>query len=208
MKSIKIIAVVFVCLISAFYVWSEESEREYAEAQYIKAVEFIKQEKYHDASVALVNYYSYGKPKNPKNHNLYCYVIAKKDMNEHDYSGAGYIIERIVDSSAINEFYYEDLLTIKKTIKKEKNIKDEKYKAELQAQREKEKDKQKKEEEEHKKHLYIGDTEDKITELWGNPDSVNRHVSSYGTTKQYVYYRGNKMICIYTENGIITDFQD
>ncbi len=57
-------------------------------------------------------------------------------------------------------------------------------------------------------HLYLDDPESKIYDIMGQPDNVNRIVNQFGETKQFVYYRGSKMICIYTENGFITDFQD
>ncbi|RGS70485.1 hypothetical protein [Mitsuokella sp. AF21-1AC] len=71
-----------------------------------------------------------------------------------------------------------------------------------------EKEKQKAIEAERAKRIYIGDPESKIRKVFGEPDRVNRHVSKYGTMKQYVYEYDDGNTYIYTENGIVTDYQD
>jgi hypothetical protein len=55
-------------------------------------------------------------------------------------------------------------------------------------------------------HIYIGDPENKIQKILGEPDRINRSVTSTHVSKQYVYGNGTKYI--YTEDGIVTSFQD
>ena len=54
--------------------------------------------------------------------------------------------------------------------------------------------------------LYIGDSEGKITKIYGKPDKVNRTVVGNHVSKQYVYW--DKDLFIYTTDGEVTGFQD
>ena len=54
--------------------------------------------------------------------------------------------------------------------------------------------------------LKIGAREEILTCLYGRPDAINRSVSQYGVTKQYVFR--NYGTYVYTENGVIRSFQD
>lgn len=53
-----------------------------------------------------------------------------------------------------------------------------------------------------KKHPAIGMTADEVrNSTWGSPDDINKSVTAYGTTEQWVYGNGKY---IYFEDGIVT----
>ena len=54
-------------------------------------------------------------------------------------------------------------------------------------------------------HLYVGDPESKIEDVFGTPERINRNVTGNSVHKQYVYGDGHY---IYVENGVVTGFQD
>lgn len=58
-------------------------------------------------------------------------------------------------------------------------------------------------EEKHKTQLFIGDPEEKIKQLYGEPDDVNTTNTGTNIHKQYVY--GHTYI--YTDNGKVTSWQ-
>lgn len=60
-----------------------------------------------------------------------------------------------------------------------------------------------------KKKIRIGMTETGLLCSWGTPVEINRDVSSYGVSKQFVYSAGgDSEIYVYVENGIIDGWQD
>lgn len=162
-----------------------------SDEDYNAAVALAKQGKWDDCAVKLVK--SHEGDNRAKV--LYNYANAQKNFGKNDFSMAKHYLKNIPDDYS-GDFSAE--------IKQMKNIVTEKA-AKQEADEKKAKEAK---EQEKAKHIYIGDPEEKIRKVFGTPDSVNRHVSSYSTTKQYVYYRGDKMICIYTEDGVVTDFQD
>ena len=64
------------------------------------------------------------------------------------------------------------------------------------------------EKKERETRIFVGDPESKIQNVLGAPEHVNRTVVSGHVSKQYVYTRGSKRIFVYTDDGIVTGFQD
>lgn len=158
--------------------------------KYDDVVELLKEGKWRDAAVASVNYRDC-----PEFEVLYYYANAKEKESNDTQSMTKYYLDKIPDD--YNGEFADEIKNYKQEIldkEKQKKILEEKQRVEKAKERE--------------KHLYIGDSESKIRKIFGTPDQVNRHVSDYATTKQYVYFRSDKMICIYTKDGIVTDFQD
>lgn len=59
------------------------------------------------------------------------------------------------------------------------------------------------------KRIRIGMTETGLLCSWGTPVEINRDVSAYGVSKQFVYSAGEyDEIYVYVENGIIDGWQD
>jgi hypothetical protein len=54
-------------------------------------------------------------------------------------------------------------------------------------------------------YIYIGDTPEIVLEAWGRPEDVNRTITAYGTTEQWVYGLG---CYVYFEDGKVTAIQD
>lgn len=56
------------------------------------------------------------------------------------------------------------------------------------------------------KKIWIGMTDKMARDSWGAPNDINRTVTAYGTSEQWVY---DKMkTYLYFENGILTSWQD
>lgn len=214
MKVLKIIGIIIIAItvfLFLLFEYNEYKAKETGKIKYPEAIELLQQGEYDAASTKIFMY----KKFNKKYDILYNYANAKEKIHKNDYSMAYYYVKDIDPSIVKDEFYYDDLVSIQNKLREEDEKKQKAREKEFEdrmAARERQRDQEAIERaqryEERKHRIYIGDPEDKITEIFGTPDSVNRHVSAYGTTKQYVYYRGDKMICIYTEDGIITDFQD
>ena len=162
-----------------------------SDEDYNAAVYLAKQGKWKECAVKLVKSHE----GDSRAKVLYAYANAQENYGENNFDMAKHYLKDIPDDYD-GDFSAE--------IKQMKDIVAGKA---AQQEADKKKAREAKEKEEAK-HIYVGDPEEKIRKVFGTPDSVNRHVSSYGTTKQYVYYRGDKMICIYTEDGVVTDFQD
>lgn len=162
-----------------------------SDEDYNSAVNLAKQGKWHDCTIKLVR--SHEGDNRAKI--LYAYANAQESYEKNDFRMAQHYLKDIPDNYSGD---FSDTIKQMKTIISDKVVQ----------QVAKEKQAKVAEEKEKAKHIYIGDSEEKIRKVFGDPDRVNRHVNASGTTKQYVYYQGNKMICIYTENGIVTDFQD
>lgn len=126
---------------------------------------------------------------------LYAYAQAQQKYEINDFKMAQYYLKNIPDNYSGN---FSEPIKQMKTMVLEKVIQQEANQKQAKVAAEKEKE----------NHIYIGDPEEKIRKVFGEPDKVNRHVNSSTVTKQYVYYYKNKMVCVYTENGIVTDFQD
>lgn len=62
-----------------------------------------------------------------------------------------------------------------------------------------------------KKQIQIGMSLCALYASWGKPDHENRSVGSWGTHIQHVYNAGLRYIrptYVYTENGVVTSWQD
>jgi ribosomal protein L37AE/L43A len=53
--------------------------------------------------------------------------------------------------------------------------------------------------------ISIGDTSEMVREAWGVPEDINRTITAYGTSEQWVYGGG---CYVYFENGKVTTIQD
>ena len=114
------------------------------------------------------------------------------------------------DLSHENDFYtyFRDIKQAKQDIAERYNSAKARQDVRDAEEKQQEKDKAAQKAAERDSHIYIGDPESKIRSVFGTPDQVNRTVVGGHEEKQYVYDRGSKLICIYTENGIVTGFQD
>ena len=54
-------------------------------------------------------------------------------------------------------------------------------------------------------YIYIGDTPEVVLEAWGRPEDINRTITAYGTSEQWIYGLG---WYVYFENGKVTAIQD
>ena len=59
---------------------------------------------------------------------------------------------------------------------------------------------------EHK--IWLGMTDEMAVKSWGNPDDINRTVSTYGVKEQWIYGDISNRRYLYFENGILTTWQD
>ena len=59
------------------------------------------------------------------------------------------------------------------------------------------------------KRIMIGMTKRQVKESWGQPRDINRRVSKYGTTEQWVYgdFLKNRQY-VYFENGLVTSISN
>lgn len=145
--------------------------------------------------------------------NLYSIAAAEKSYADGDLVQTYYHLTDISDNY-VGEFSGEvskmkqDIQAADEEWKKKEEAEEAAAAKERERQITIEKEKQKSVEAERAKHIYIGDPESKIRKVFGEPDRVNRHVSEYGTLKQYVYEYDDGNTYIYTRNGVVTDFQD
>lgn len=171
---------------------------------YEEAVALAKDGKWDDVSVKLVRFSD--EDTSSSRRNLYDIACAEEKYANSDFHMAQYYLKMVPDN------YSGELADEVKDLRQKVDAAadEEKQQKEKEEAEKIEQAKQKKAaaDAEHAKHLYIGDPESKIQKIFGTPDHVNRHVSSYGTTKQYVYEYDTGTVYIYTEDGKVTDYQD
>lgn len=193
-RSAKIIifSVIAIALVVGVLNFPSHHENSYygtqtADSDYAKALDYAKNGDWNDASAFLVM----EKSKGGKYAAIYNYSNAQKAYGDRDILFA--------------ESYLEDIPT-----DYDGDLADEikRFKNEISPLVQQEKAKKAKADAEREKHIYIGDYETKIEQVYGKPDSINRTVIGNQVSKQYVYDRGSKMIFIYTTNGVVTSFQD
>ena len=157
---------------------------------YDETVDLINNKDWYDAAIRASRYKG-----NPEFKGMYYYASAK-DAEAKGYAASieGYL-EDIPDDYA--GAFADEILEYKRDYLETKKKKDNAMKQAI-----------KEDEEERAKHIYIGDPESKIRDVMGEPDDINRTVNSGKVRKQYVFCRSHKNIYIYTENGIVTAFQD
>ena len=170
---------------------SKEKETTDINTCYNQAVSLAKQGKWHDCNIKLVQY----KDKDNRCKMLYDYGQAQEQYANGNIHMADVYIKNIPDD--YNGNFASDIKQFKDTI----------YPLEATYE-EQEKQQEKEKAAERANHIYVGDHESKINDVFGTPDSVNRTVVGNHVNKQYVYDRGNKRIYIYTEDGTVTSFQD
>jgi len=56
--------------------------------------------------------------------------------------------------------------------------------------------------------VKIGMTQQMVKEVYGEPDDINRTVTQYSSSEQWVYGKGEDMELFYFENGKLTAWQD
>ncbi len=200
---VLIISIFFIACILLFFSCGNDRANSYSDStsmsykhklsdeDYNTALNLAKQGKWQDCASKLVQSHE----EDSRAKVLYAYAQAQKKYETNDFKMAQYYLKDIPDNYSGN---FSEPIKQMKTMVSDKVVQQEANEKQAKAATEKEKG----------NHIYIGDSEEKIRKVFGEPDKVNRHVNSATTTKQYVYYRDNKMVCIYTENGIVTDFQD
>ncbi len=57
-----------------------------------------------------------------------------------------------------------------------------------------------------RKAVILGMTKANVLKSWGKPSDINRSVSNYGVSEQWVY--GSYGTYLYFDDGILTSFQD
>lgn len=55
--------------------------------------------------------------------------------------------------------------------------------------------------------IQLGMTKEMVRQAWGEPDRINRTVSTTGVREQWVY-EGKKNVYLYFDDGVLTSFQD
>lgn len=167
-------------------------------AEYEKGLNELRIGNYDEASVSLVEFSTNrGKPIYKYKDGDIMYNIAsamEQYYGKRDYEMALQYLKDVPDSYFSGEFG-DKLTEIKENAPQKSKQQQAKEKAQKEA-----------EAKEYNSKLHVGDPENKIEDVMGTPESVNRTVSGSHEFKQYVYK--NSSVFIYTEDGIITGFQD
>ena len=178
---------------------TQRKEKEaHIESNYEKGLNELRSGKYSQATVDLVSFSSInGKSADKYKDGDIIYNIAsamEAYYTEKDYRMALHYLKDVPDSYFSGEF--GDKLTEIKENAPQKSTQqqlEEKNQREAQAK-------------EYSSKLHVGDPDNKIEDVMGTPESVNRTVSGSHELKQYVYKNGS--VLIYTQDGIITGFQN
>lgn len=57
--------------------------------------------------------------------------------------------------------------------------------------------------------IFIGMSKDALLESWGSPDKINRTLTQYSDSQQWIYYRGyQRTQYVYLKNNVITTIKD
>lgn len=169
----------------------EKAEKDYqhnSDKYYQQGITLIKDRKYYDAAMLFDSF----KDQNYKNATiLYMYAIAESKKTSDPSMTRDYLKE--IPENYVGEFAIE--------IKVLREFTKEGAEKQREADREVEKDRQK----ERASKIYIGDSDDKVTQLLGKPTKKNRTVTGNAVSEQWVYGNGRY---VYIEDGIVTSWQD
>jgi hypothetical protein len=158
---------------------------------YDEAIDLAKQNKWDGVTTKLVTC----KDANQKVNVLYNYASAQKSFHNGDGNMAILYLKEISDD------YDGELADDIRQFKKKLYPHEDEYKQQV-------KEKEAEEKRYRDSHLYIGDPESKLEQLFGQPSAVHKTVTGNNEYIQYVFYRKDKTICIYTENGVVTSWQE
>lgn len=203
MRFLVIVIIAIGCFGIFQYIQYKESPYNEVEREknYNQAVKYANTGNWEEVGVCLVRYIEVG----GKYAALYNYANAmeyynndKKGLNDIAY----HYLEKVPED--YSDEFSDDIIKLKKKIKdeedRERNNREFRYKLEHEIDHELD--------EIAARHVFVGDIESKIERVYGEPETVNKHTSQYGVSKQYVYRRGDKTMYIYTEDGIVTDIQE
>lgn len=133
--------------------------------------------------------------KCPNAKEIYLYASSMINYYKGDIGLAGTYMQQIPDN-------YDGVLSENIKIDREKVISEYKVYQKKASEKQEREETQKKQERDS--HIYIDDPEEKIIQVYGQPNEVNKTVTKYGVSKQYVYDN----VLIYTEDGYVTGWQD
>jgi ABC-type enterochelin transport system substrate-binding protein len=196
----------------------DQKRQEKAETVEKSIVKLIEEENYLDAITHYKNTFiqtadSEIKPTE-KTIELYNLAVQKyfekaETFDYYDYILLSLDMEKLNENvtSLIYQKFSTDIEEIEAFIQKGKDETRERianYKAERAEREAKE---QAKRIEESKNRVYIGMTKEQVLATnWGEPDDINRTITSYGTSEQWVYSAYGKYL--YFEDGILVTIQD
>jgi len=160
----------------------EESQKK--EEKYNEAIESLRKHDYQKATLMLLG-------ETYKESKLLYEFAEAEQKKETDPKMTQYYLKSIPDTYK-GEFS-DEIKTLRESTK---------GKAEEQIKKEQKIEKEQKKE--HESKVYIGDSQYKVLDLWGNPQRKNRTVVGNVVHEQWIY--GNTYI--YIENGVVTAFQD
>lgn len=204
LRRFGVIAIIIIGCFGIFqYIQYKESPYNEVEREknYNQAVRYANVGKWEDVGGCLVRYIEVG----GKYAALYNYANAMKyytDDRKGLHDMANYYLKDVPED--YSDEFSDDIIKLKKKLKdeedRERETREFRYKLEHEIDHELD--------EIASRHVFVGDIESKIERVYGEPETVNKHTSQYGVSKQYVYRRGDKTMYIYTEDGIVTDIQE
>lgn len=205
-KFLIIVVVIVVAGIVGINLWVESVRNKGVEENYNAGISLIKEGKYQEANLKLCHFIPNGvsMPSDSNYRNfkyadkakaLAYYASAQRLLQENNISLAAYSLHQIPDN--YNGEFAKEIKQLKDQVFENENKL-------IQAKIKSDEDRKKEREKERASKIYIGDSEYKVLELWGEPQRKNRTVTGNGVHEQWVY--GNKYI--YIDNGTVTAFQD
>lgn len=207
-----VLSMIIFCV--ATYMQSVNKDIEEANEKYVKAVECARKGDWENCTRAITPYVTVSKliegarPFTEPKTVLYLYTQAQISLLHKNYEESNKYLE-LIDAIQYNGEFADEIIKLKTEIlppllEANKHAEEERKRIEIE-------NKQAELEQivaERASKIYIGDDEAKIRTVMGEPDEVHRTVIGSTVKKQYVYWRGSNLICIYTEDGVVTAFQD